>query len=305
MDKAYAMKSPPERTITKENFFFKREKSHALLGKEIRENPEKYYILSKKEERYFFERYKKGDKSIEQELVNHNLRLVLKNANHFWNNWGKKISFMELLQEGLIGLKIAIEKFDLDRGLKFSTYATYWVNQAILRYCYKNCSQIRQPEHMKVKVLKFSKIRDKFIEEGGRIPTDEELAEVFGYTSDDINELKKYSAQGVCSLDAGLDNTDISLTRVLSDSSTINPEDNAIERVQSDKMISFLNTVLDERETKVIILRYGLNDGVPRTLDEIGKAFDLSRERIRQIERKAKLKLKNYPKELEAIVCLE
>ena len=201
------------------------------------------------------------------------------------------MSFLDLIQEGNLGLMKAVEKFDYKRGFKFSTYATWWIRQAITRAIADQARTIRIPVHMVETINKLVRVQRQLVQELGRNPTNEEIAKEMNMDVEKVVEVRKISQEPV-SLEAPIGEEDDShLGDFIEDEKALSPEDAANQTMLKEQLNAILST-LSDREKRVIELRFGLNDGVPKTLEDVGKEFDVTRERIRQIEAKAIRKLK-------------
>ena len=229
----------------------------------------------------------RGDEEARQRLIESYQPLVFKQAAPF----AQLDCVLDLIQEGNIGLIKAAEKFDCDRGFRFSTYATWWIRQAITRSIADQARTIRVPVHMVETINKMNRVGRRFLQEHGREATNEELAKEMGISVDKIREAKK-AAQDPISLETPIgEKEDSHLGDFIEDSKTASPEDEAAATMRREQVYKMLET-LTEREKGVLALRFGMDDGTPRTLEEVGKHFGVTRERIRQIEGKALKKLK-------------
>ena len=248
-----------------------------------------YPLLSKEETEALAYKYKKGDKEAGKILANHNLRLVVSIAKKYN---GRGMDFLDLIQEGNLGLLKAIEKFDPSLGYKFSTYATWWIRQAVARGAADKSRAIRVPVHMVETINKMARIERQMTLELNREPTDQELSKKMGLSVDKIAEIRKISQDPV-SLETPIGEEDDShLGDFLADERTMSPEEFATYEILKDELREVLDT-LTVREKEVLELRFGLFDGSSHTLEEVGKQFKVTRERIRQIEAKALRKLRH------------
>ena len=246
-------------------------------------------LLSPERETYLAEQIALGSKSAKDELIEANLRLVVSIAKR---HVGKGMYFLDLIQEGNLGLIKAVEKFDYSKGYKFSTYATWWIRQAITRAIADQARTIRIPVHMVETIHKVSRTARQLLQELGREPTTDEIAEHLGITSDKVREIMKI-AQDPVSLETPIgEEEDSHLGDFVEDNDSPAPSDSASYALLREQLCNILHT-LTPREEQVIKLRFGLEDGRPRTLEEVGKQFQITRERIRQIEAKALRKLRH------------
>lgn len=247
-------------------------------------------LLSAEQEAAIGERIMKGDKSAKNELVEHNLRLVISVARKYIGNAG--MTFMDLVQEGNIGLMKAADKFDPSKGYKFSTYATWWIRQTIGRAVQEQSRTIRIPVHMVETAAKMNKAIRKLTQELEREPSIEEIASEMKVPADKIKFLFEANRDPL-SLDNKVnDEDDATVGDLVADHSAEVPGANIIKEENKQMVVNVLST-LSEREKEVMVLRFGLEDDKPRTLEEIGQHFGVTRERIRQIETKALRKLRN------------
>lgn len=248
-----------------------------------------YPLLSMDEEVELAKKIAEGDQSATDRLTESNLRLVVSIAKKYV---GRGLSFLDLIQEGNLGLIKAVDKFDYSKGYKFSTYATWWIRQAITRSIADQSRTIRIPVHMSEVINKAYRISRSLLQELGREPTEEEIAKEMNLPVDKVREIMKISADPI-SLDTPIGEEDDShLGDFIKDDTIMGPEDAAAYTMLQDQIQKLLTT-LSEREQRVLILRFGLLDGRTRTLEEVGKEFNVTRERIRQIEAKALRKLRH------------
>lgn len=269
------------------------------LGSNVKINdPVKMYLkeigrvnlLTQEEERELAKRILEGDELAKQQLAAANLRLVVSIAKRYV---GRGMQFLDLIQEGNMGLIKAVEKFDYTKGFKFSTYATWWIRQAITRAIADQARTIRIPVHMVETINKLTRIQRQLIQELGREPTAEEIADhMEGMTPEKVREIQKISLEPV-SLETPIGEEDDShLGDFIEDEGAMSPDDYASNELLKDELNEVLLELTD-REEKVLRLRFGLDDGRTRTLEEVGQVFNVTRERIRQIEAKALRKLKH------------
>ena len=275
--------------ITAENVDQFADDSVRLYLREIGKIP----LLSNEEEVDLAYRIVKGEKKAKDKMVEANMRLVVSIAKRYS---GRGLDFLDLIQEGNTGLLRAVEKFDPDKGFKFSTYATWWIRQAITRAIADQARTIRIPVHMVETINKVLRATRKLTNELNREPSVEELAKEMGMEPEKVDYVMKIK-QDIASLDATVgrdgDDEDSVLGDFIEDEGRVSPEDAAAAQMLKEQIAEILSS-LSEREQKVVKLRFGIGGGRPHTLEEVGAEFSVTRERIRQIEAKALSKLRKH-----------
>ena len=279
--------SDEELAITAENVDAFADDSVRLYLREIGKIP----LLTPEEEADLAQRIVKGDKKAKDKMVESNMRLVVSIAKRYG---GRGLDFLDLIQEGNTGLLRAVEKFDPDKGFKFSTYATWWVRQAITRAIADQARTIRIPVHMVETINKVLRTTRKLTSELNREPTNEEIAKALDMEPEKVDYVMRIK-QDIASLDASVgregDDEDSVLGDFVEDEERDSPEESAANQILKEQLSEIIATLTD-REQKIIRLRFGIGGGRPHTLEEVGNEFDVTRERIRQIEAKALSKLR-------------
>ena len=279
--------SDEDLAITAENVDAFADDSVRLYLREIGKIP----LLTPEEEADLAQRIIKGDKKAKDKMVESNMRLVVSIAKRYG---GRGLDFLDLIQEGNTGLLRAVDKFDPEKGFKFSTYATWWVRQAITRAIADQARTIRIPVHMVETINKVLRTTRKLTAELNREPTNEEIAKELDMEPEKVDYVMRIK-QDIASLDASVgregDDEDSVLGDFVEDEERDSPEDSAANQILKEQLSEIIATLTD-REQKIIRLRFGIGGGRPHTLEEVGNEFDVTRERIRQIEAKALSKLR-------------
>lgn len=284
-----------------------------VVGEELKEDTVQNYIrdisryplLTKEEEVELAKRIEQGDQAAKLSLNNANLRLVVHTAKKYM---GRNLAFLDLIQEGNMGLLRAVEKFDYGKGYKFSTYASYWIEQSIRRALADQSKPIRLPVHVEEKLNRYKKIRRQMVDLIGREPTDEEIAEKLEVEVDTIYYFKRIS-QDTVSIDTMVgfsDDSDTKVVEMIEDEHTLQPIDTASNQILRSHIMKIINESLEPREKKVVLLRFGLDGtNVAHTLEEIGEVFQVTRERVRQIEEAALTKIRQHADSFKLVDFLE
>jgi RNA polymerase primary sigma factor len=278
--------APEERRVTRERSGRSDNPIRTYFG-EISRVP----LLTREDEVRLAKRIAANDRRAKEDLAEANLRLVVSIAKKYR---GCGLPFLDLIQEGNLGLMKAIEKFDYTKGYKFSTYATWWIRQAILRAITNRSRTIRVPTHINELIRKIYQVERNYLKETGEMPSSENLATELDTSVENIIKAKK-TAQSMASLDMpiGYDDDGSVLGDFIEDSTSESPERETFEHLLVQELERALDERLTDREKRILELRYGLNDYQPRTLDEVGVEFGISRERVRQIQKEALAKLQD------------
>ncbi len=268
------------------------------LVSQVSDDPVKMYLkdigkvplLTSEEEIDLAKRMLNGDEYAKAKLSEANLRLVVSIAKRYSGR--TSMQFLDLIQEGNIGLLKAVEKFDYTKGFRFSTYATWWIRQSITRAMADQARTIRIPVHMVETIHKLTRVKRQLLQELGRDPTQEEIAKAMDVSEEKVAEIQKIAQEPISIETPVGEEEDSKMADFIEDESVKSPVEVATQNLLREQLLGVIET-LTPREQKVIRLRYGLDDSHPRTLEEVGKEFNVTRERIRQIEAKALKKLRN------------
>lgn len=293
-----ALENANIKIIKAENPDVEKENFDELVSQVSVDDPVKMYLkdigkvplLTSEEEIDLAKRMLDGDEYAKAKLSEANLRLVVSIAKRYAGR--TSMQFLDLIQEGNIGLLKAVEKFDHTKGFRFSTYATWWIRQSITRAMADQARTIRIPVHMVETIHKLTRVKRQLLQELGRDPTQEEIAKAMDVSEDKVAEIQKIAQEPISIETPVGEEEDSKMADFIEDESVKSPVEIATQNLLREQLLGIIET-LTPREQKVIRLRYGLDDSHPRTLEEVGKEFNVTRERIRQIEAKALKKLRN------------
>ncbi len=293
-----ALENANIKIIKAENPDVEKENFDELVSQVSVDDPVKMYLkdigkvplLTSEEEIDLAKRMLDGDEYAKAKLSEANLRLVVSIAKRYAGR--TSMQFLDLIQEGNIGLLKAVEKFDHTKGFRFSTYATWWIRQSITRAMADQARTIRIPVHMVETIHKLTRVKRQLLQELGRDPTQEEIAKAMDVSEDKVAEIQKIAQEPISIETPVGEEEDSKMADFIEDESVKSPVEIATQNLLREQLLGVIET-LTPREQKVIRLRYGLDDSHPRTLEEVGKEFNVTRERIRQIEAKALKKLRN------------
>ncbi len=253
----------------------------------------KYPLITADEEKQLARRIEEGDEDARKKLTQANLRLVVSIAKRYVGR-SPHLTLLDLIQEGNIGLFKAVQKFDYRRGYKFSTYATWWIRQAITRALADQARTIRIPVHMVETISKYQQVKRRLLQDLGREPLPEEMAAEMGIELDKVNYIEKISQETVSlEMPIGEDDEDSEFGDFIKDEKTLSPDQLAARRLLRDQLASIIQE-LTPREQKILSMRFGMEDGITHTLEEVGREFGVTRERIRQIEAKALERIRSH-----------
>jgi RNA polymerase primary sigma factor len=285
---------PSENILAQKNAFRRHESGYDSIQMYLREIGQ-YPLLNAQQERTLAKRIVEGDSEARNLLARANLRLVVSIAKKYIGR-SPDLTLLDLIQEGNLGLFKAVDKFDFTKGFKFSTYATWWIRQAITRALADQSRTIRIPVHMVETMAKYKQVARRLAQDLGRDPMPEEIATEMGVEVDKIYQIEKISQDTISlELPVGDDDDRSRLSDFISDDKVVSPDQEVAHSILTDQIVEILDT-LSEKERKILEMRHGLSDGTYHTLEEVGKEFGVTRERIRQIEAKALEKIRQHEK---------